>query len=311
MTKLQKVLVAYDGSPQSKEALHWAIYFGRHTGAAVSAVKVFEPILRESKWDEVGSLDEAMFARYAAVEKKDQQLMDQVKELGSEQEIEITTAVLAGHVVQTLLEYAKTNGIGLIVSGIRGHGTLKQLLLGSTTHGLVSQSDIPVMVVKQCPVLHYIGKELIMTHVRKILVAYDGYPQSQAALRWAFELAKSTQAHVVVLKVFEPFQMGLAYTMAEGGSASRTMAKLQEIEELNLKQMEEIKMLAKQQGVTVETQIVNGSILETLLDYSDKHGIDMIAVGAQGHGLLDKLPLGSVPHGLISLAQVPVLVVKK
>ena len=150
-----------------------------------------------------------------------------------------------------------------------------------------------------------------MTHVRKILVAYDGYPQSQAALRWAYELAKSTQAHVVVLKVFEPFQMGLAYTMAEGGSASRTMAKLQEIEELNLKQMEEIKMLAKQQGVVVETQIVSGSILETLLDYSDKHGIDMIAVGAQGHGVLDKLPLGSVPHGLISLAQVPVLVVKK
>ena len=37
----------------------------------------------------------------------------------------------------------------------------------------------------------------------------------------------------------------------------------------------------------------------------------MIAVGAQGHGVLDKLPLGSVPHGLISLAQVPVLVVKK
>ena len=99
--------------------------------------------------------------------------------------------------------------------------------------------------------------------------------------------------------------------MAEGKSTSRTTAKQQEIEELNLKQKKKKKMLAKQQGVTVETQIVNGSILETLLDYSDKHGIDMIAVGAQGHGLLDKLPLGSVPHGLISLAQVPVLVVKK
>ena len=106
MAKLQKILVAYDGSPQSKEALYWAIFFSRKIGASVSAVKVFEPLVRESKWDEVGTIPEEMFEKFAVAQKKDLQLMEVVAELGREQELEITTAVLAGHVTQTLLDYA-------------------------------------------------------------------------------------------------------------------------------------------------------------------------------------------------------------
>ena len=311
MTKLQKVLVAYDGSPQSKDALYWAIYFSRRTGAAVSAVKVFEPILRETGVDEVGTLPEKLFEKYSVAQKEDIQLMEAVKELGREQEVEITTAVLAGHVSQTLLDYAKKKEIDMIVTGTRGHGTLKQLLLGSVTHGLVSAADIPVMVVKKCPIVEYTGKSLCLTHVRKIMVAYDGFPQSQAALTWAFELARLTDARVSVVKVFEPFQMGLAYSMAESGSAERVTAKLQEIEETNTRQMAEVKAKACEYGVEVDTHITSGSILETLLDFTEKNRIDLIAVGARGLGILDKLPVGSVPHGLISLSPVPVLVVKK
>ncbi len=311
MTKLQKVLVAYDGSAQSKEALHWAVYFSRRTGAAVSAVKVFEPILIESKWGgDVGG-PQGLHEQYMVIQKKDVQLMEEIKEFGREQEIEVKTEILQGPVAQTLLEYARKNGINLIVTGTRGHGVLKQLLLGSVTHGLVSLADIPVLVVKRCPVVQYTGKSLILTTMRKILVAYDGYPQSKAALKWAVDFAKLTDAQVTAVKVFEPFQMGLAYSLAESGVASRTAAKLQELEEMNANVMKEAQEQAKQMGLEISTQVLNGNILEGLLEYTEKHGIDMIVVGAQGRGVLDKLPLGSVPHGLISLSPVPVLVVKK
>jgi nucleotide-binding universal stress UspA family protein len=310
MTKLLKVLVAYDGSPQSKEALHWAIYFSRRIGAAVSAVKVFEPYLTESRWKEVGVATDEMFEQFAAVQKKDLQLMEEVKELGRGQEIEITTAILQGHVARTLLEYAKTNGISMIVTGTRGYGAVKQLLLGSVTHGLVSLSDIPVMVVKKCPVVEFAGGSLILTSMRKILVAYDGFPQSQAALNWAVEIAKLIDAKVTAVKVFEPFQVGMAYGMAESGNAPRTATRLHEMELMNEKLMTEAKELAKQQGLDITTEILGGSVLESLLEYTAKHGFDIVTVGAQGHGVLDRLPLGSVPHGLVSLSPVPVMVVK-
>lgn len=311
MARLQSVLVAYDGSPQSKEALYWAIYFSRRTGAAVHAVKVFEPLFSETQWREVGVMPTDLFDKFAEAQKKDLQMMEAVKELGREQEILITTGVLSGHVAQNLLKYAKEHGISLIVTGTRGHGAVKQMLMGSVTHGLVSVANIPVMVVKQCPVVKYTGKSLIVTTMREMLVAYDGYPQSKAALNWAIEIAKLINAHINVVKVFEPFQVGLAYTMVESGNAARTAARLRELDELNGQQMAEVRDLGQKEGVKIDTFILHGGVLEALLEFTEKHGVDMIAVGAQGHGFLDKLPLGSVPHGLVSLASVPVLVVKE
>ena len=305
MAKLEKVLVAYDGSLQSKEALQWAIYFCRRTGVPISVAKVFEPVLPEFRYSEVGALPLEMFEKYAVAQKADYQLMDDVKELGRSQEVEITTTMLNGHVSRTLLDYAGANGISLIVAGTRGHGTLKQLLLGSVTHGLVSIADIPVLVVKR----YHPGAGA--TASRKIMVAFDGYPQSRAALDWSIEIAKHIAAQVIVVKVVEPFQVGIAYAMAEGGSPARTAERLQELEELNVQLMEEAKDIGKRQGVIIETKLLHGNVLESLLECIEKNGIDIVAVGAQGRGVLDKLPLGSIPHGLISLSPIPVLVVKK
>ena len=311
MAKLQKILVAYDGSPQSKEALYCAIYFSRQTGAAVHAVKVFEPYFRESKWKEVGNLSEEMFEHFAAAENKDLQLMEAVKELGREQEIDITTDVLSGHVAHTLLEYAQKHEISIIIAGTRGKGALQHLLLGSVTHGLVSVASIPVLVVKECQMVQHTDKALIMNPLRTIVVAYDGHPQSVVALNWAIAIAKLTGAQVTVVKVCEPFQAGEAYTKAEGRNAARTSSQLRKLEEMNANLMNEAKELGKQQGVEINTHLLNGGVLESLLEFTEKQGIDMIAVGAHGRGILDKFPFGSVPHGLISLSPIPVLVVKK
>ena len=312
MAKLEKVLVAYDGSLQSKEALQWAIHFSRRTGVPISVAKVFEPVLPEFRYSEVGALPLEMFEKYAMAKKDDYQLMDDAKELGRRQEVEITTTMLNGHVSSALLDYAGANGISLIVAGTRGHGTLKQLLLGSVTHGLVSVADIPILVVKRYLSAVASGEgSAAKTKQRKIMVAYDGYPQSHAALDWAIEIAKHVAAQIIIVKVVEPFQVGMAYAMAEGGNALKTAERLKELEELNVKLMEEAKDIGKGQGVIVETKLLHGNVLESLLEFIEQNQIDIVAVGAQGHGVLDKLPLGSIPHGLISLSPIPVLVVKK
>ena len=312
MAKLEKVLVAYDGSLQSKEALQWAIHFGRRTGVSISAAKVFEPVLPEFRYSELGALPLELFEKYAVAKKSDYQLMDDVKELGRRQEVEITTAMLNGHVSRALLDYAGANGISLIVAGTRGHGTLKQLLLGSVTHGLVSVADIPILVVKRyLSVGGTGGGSADKAKQRKIMVAFDGYPQSRAALDWAIEIAKHVAAQIIIVKVVEPFQVGMAYAMAEGGNALKTAERLKELEEMDIKIVEEAKEIGLQQGIAVETKLLQGNVLESLLKFIEQNGIDIVAVGAQGHGVLDKLPLGSIPHGLISLSPIPVLVAKK
>ena len=309
MAKLQKVLVSYDGSPHSKEALHWAVYFSRHSGSAVTAVKVFEPVLTHPL-QKSDSLASETVAEYEELHKHDRQLMADAKTFGRKHGVEIVTELLTGKVAESILEYVRNNAIDLIITGNRGHGTLKQLLVGSVTRHLVSLSPAPVLVVKNCPVVEFTGGSLIMATMRKILVAYDGSPHSKESLAWAIEIARPVQSQITVLKVREPAEMSQIYAMAESGSATRMMARMQEMEDANSRIMAEAKEEGQKHGVEITTQILDGNAAQVLMDYSQKHGFDLIVAGARGHGLIDRLPIGTVAHNLISVSNVPVLVVK-
>ena len=149
-----------------------------------------------------------------------------------------------------------------------------------------------------------------MATMRKILVAYDGSPHSKESLAWAIEMARPVQSQITVLKVREPAEMSQLYAMAESGSATRMMARMQEMEDANSRIMAEAKEEGQKHGVEITTQILDGNAAQVLMEYSQKHGFDLIVAGARGHGLIDRLPIGTVAHNLISVSNVPVLVVK-
>jgi nucleotide-binding universal stress UspA family protein len=52
-----------------------------------------------------------------------------------------------GSVWSTILDVAKERDAELVVAGARGHSTVRSLLLGSTSNGLVHHSHLPVLVL--------------------------------------------------------------------------------------------------------------------------------------------------------------------
>ena len=150
MTRPKKILVAYDGSAQSKEALRWAIELSHLSGAPVIAVKVVEPV----EMNRAYALYEAGYGatlaeRFAEMHKIDVKQMSEAVEVGRKAGIEIKTEMLRGNIGGGIIEYAKQNDVDLIVAGTKGHGALEELLMGSVTRNLVSLSHIPVLVVKE------------------------------------------------------------------------------------------------------------------------------------------------------------------
>lgn len=150
MAGIKKILVAYDGSTQSKEALDWAIDLSLLAKAQVMVVKVTEMINLREMTDlyEAGSM-ESLAAQIEGIRKIDRKLLeDAVAAIGDRKGVAITTALLHGNVAASIIEFAKENGADLIVAGTKGHGVLEELLMGSVTRNLVSLSKIPVLVVK-------------------------------------------------------------------------------------------------------------------------------------------------------------------
>jgi len=150
VARIQKILVAYDGSTHSKEALDWAIDLSLLAKAQVMVVKVTEMMgLSEmSALYEAGSGD-AVVAQIEKIQRADEKLLKEaLLAVGERKGVAITTALLNGNVAKAILDYAAEYEIDLIVAGTKGHGVLESLLMGSVTRNLVSLSRIPVLVVK-------------------------------------------------------------------------------------------------------------------------------------------------------------------
>jgi len=59
--------------------------------------------------------------------------------------------VLEGRLAETLLRVAREIGADLIVMGAHRHTTVGELLVGSTAHGLIQHSPVPVLMVRVAP----------------------------------------------------------------------------------------------------------------------------------------------------------------
>jgi nucleotide-binding universal stress UspA family protein len=56
--------------------------------------------------------------------------------------------VLAGNVAETIIDYARSNGMGLIIMSTHGHSGMSRWTLGSITKRVLHYSDLPVLLVR-------------------------------------------------------------------------------------------------------------------------------------------------------------------
>ena len=140
----------------------------------------------------------------------------------------------------------------------------------------------------------------------KILAAYDGSKAANKALDKAIELCKTTpEAKLEVLHVYD-FPR---FYVAEGFvPVPASMNK--DFYELAERTVEEAKKRVVAAGLESKVEMVQGAPAETILEYAQKSGADLIVIGSRGLGGIREFVLGSVSHNVVQHARIPVLVVK-
>lgn len=145
-----------------------------------------------------------------------------------------------------------------------------------------------------------------------VLICYDGSADARAAIERAGELLKGAPA--MILTVWEPYTEALARTPTAVG-LSPSFPDSEGIDELSQKNAEEVAQqgtdLAKRLGLNAQPRVVahTASITNTILAQADAVGASAIVMGTRGRTGLKSLLLGSVSHGVIQHADVPVLIV--
>ena len=152
MARPKKILVAFDGSPHSKQALDWAIELSQLARGTVIVAYVSEPVHFTAMYGGEGGSDlgktKIVQEMLAEMEAKDKRMIEEAKVYCENRAVNVKVELLHGNIAQSIINYAKEQQADLIIAGTKGHGALEELLMGSVTRNLVSLSHTPVLVVK-------------------------------------------------------------------------------------------------------------------------------------------------------------------
>lgn len=138
------ILVAYDGSEIADKALQQALQLQTlQQGSKLTVLHVMQRQLSAFEgygWVIPEGYHEKMQQFSETLLKKAQATIQDVPLA--------ETAFSIGSPALAILEYAKEYNCDLIVMGSRGLGAFKEFMLGSVSHHVVQQAQIPVLIVK-------------------------------------------------------------------------------------------------------------------------------------------------------------------
>jgi nucleotide-binding universal stress UspA family protein len=80
--------------------------------------------------------------------KQESPVLDAAARVLQDAGLQVHTASLHGDVEQQLLSYQQQQGIELMVMGAFGHSRIRELLLGSVTHHMLTKSRVPLLMLR-------------------------------------------------------------------------------------------------------------------------------------------------------------------
>lgn len=268
--KLDKLLLATDGSQFSEGAIREAISFAKKCSSKLYAISVLET---NPEYETIGSdvyeKEEAEVTRHLA----------SVKERAAKEGLDCDAIFHHGaEPYQAIVDEAANGKVDMIVIGRRGRKGLMKVLMGSVASRVVGHAPCKVLVVPRAAKIEY----------KTILVATDGSAHSDASVTEAIAIAKRCGSKVIAL------------------SAMRDNSELEEAR-VNVNKVVESGM---KEGVPVETLTPIGRSYDVIVETAGGRGVDLIVVGTYGKTGVKKFFMGSSTEKVIGNAGCAVLVVK-
>ncbi len=140
--------------------------------------------------------------------------------------------------------------------------------------------------------------------INKILLAYDGSENADAALEYLIKLNTVLKAKVFIIHVVDPTSLYSYGVDIPPQVYTDIRAHGKNILDKAIEKL-------KNEGMEVEGMLLEGSPATTIIENSDKLSVDMIITGSRGLSTFRSALLGSVSAKLVHDSKVPVLVVKQ
>lgn len=210
----------------------------------------------------------------------------------------VVSEAVPGRAADVIIEAARRIGADLVVTGSRGHGRLRSMLLGSVANEVADHAGCPVLVARS-------------PSVSRLAVATDGSASAgiigERFERWG--IFRGLRADVVAVAVPDTpayeLLVGL-YTLGD----DRLERQRAEIMDAAGEHADTMAEALERIGIPSIAHVRTGDPAPEILAAAEAAGADLIVTGSRGLGGIDRLLLGSVARNVITHARCSVLVVR-
>ncbi len=286
--KIECILCPTDLSPDSDEALRYAIALSRAYNAELLLLHCDLGGAETQSYDQAAeTIREALQKHWGSADLS-----------GLDWKSLVVTCDDAG---EAIAREAARYCVDLIVmrSRRRPH---RAALLGSTAESVSRTAPCPVLVMHSDERDWVSGSETKI-ELKRVLVAYDFSDYSELALNYALSLAQEYQSELHLLHVLPPYSLNESeiswYPLGREGTYHKAAHRLQKAvpAEAHL-------------WCDIKHAVSEGQPYREILNYAEKHKIDLICLGAHGAGFGMQTLFGSNVDRVLRQAPCPVLVTR-
>jgi nucleotide-binding universal stress UspA family protein len=282
-----KTLLAVDGSDNSYEAVHALKYFSRAEQLtllhALNVPRPAYPML-------LPELAAEQYKAFEQIMREDgERLLGRIQSLLPMHAGPSTKHLRIGSPAQVIVSMAEEQKADLIVMGARGLGPIKEWLLGSVSHRVLTLASCATLIVN--------GPVKAM---KQILLPLEGRSDAEAALRLLQLKPFHEAVDVTLLTVL---------TSAEPprpGHAAAAAAATEKLEE-QAAYIEGVAERLRAIGYEAHGVAVVGTTTSMILQEATTLQSDLILMGTRGRQGITRFMLGSVSHEVLHKMPCPVL----
>jgi len=297
--KLERILFATDFSQVSQQAMPYAVALARKFKAKLFVCHTLDA-------SAPGLYDAAFLVLPARVKELAQEAEKKLRALFEDSGVEWEPVLVQGDAALGIADVADEKDVDVIIASTHGRSGLGRVLLGSVAERLLHTSKKPVLILRAQELKPGQAPDY-RVEPRRILVGCDFSPDSHLAFEYALSLAQESQSEIHLLHAMEPTLYRHMDTTAGALAADLERS----IESTVRSRLEALVPDDVRAWCTVKTAFVSGYAYEELTRYAKSREIDLIVLGLRGHGLLDRMLIGSTTDRVVRRAPCPVLAVQE
>jgi nucleotide-binding universal stress UspA family protein len=286
---LSNLLIASDFSKHADWALQRAIDLTKSNQTQIHFLHVLTPPLSSI----ARSADTELQPNFLSEKKaREEHILKKLKD--NPHKLFTNATVVLGRAADEIVRYADENHCELIVVGAHGRYYINEFVLGTTSGSIVSQSHVPVLLIKNEPDFAY----------KRIVIATDLSEASKETVQFTFNcFPKATfqLLHIIDIhdqQLFNPTNLVEEFVEVDKPKTKGILEKMDDfLSECHI------------DNSKFEKKIIGGYYADCITRQAQTWNADLLAFGTQSKSKLHYLLMGSVAKRILHLSTVDMLAV--